>query len=75
MLTRAWCGQAWDSMLKGSGLATVDISGALAVVSAAKDEEEVKSTKRAAYLAAQVKRNTEIEACSSEALCLCGPAR
>lgn len=43
--------EAWASALRDSGLATVEIAAGLAAAMAVKDEEEIKSVRKAALLA------------------------
>lgn len=44
--------EAWLAALAGSGLATADVAGDLGLLLSAKDEEEAKNVKKAAYLVA-----------------------
>lgn len=52
--------EAWDEKLKGSEFQIVDVSGGFSEIFAVKDEEEIISIKKAAFLSASVLKNVVV---------------
>lgn len=64
--------EIWKGALKSSGLETVDAAPALSALFCAKDEDEIKNIKKAAYLAGMVVKSfaqAQIEGASTTSLC------